>query len=429
MPLSHILRTLAGAALIASLFGCQTTDRDQPPPPDARRPTLKTQEQLASERSERLASGKEVATKSPDLRPTAEQPPVAAQPKPVLQPTPGAIQGDILMVDDVMLTAHEVLYPLWDDLVRLRRSQTRAGFQTQARETIGRETQRQIGTLLVYSEAMAQLEDEQKSMLGAYVNREVEAIQNREHGGSAARLHAHLAERGLTLDQLRGQIQRQMVVQQYTREKLFPKVRPTRGDLLTYYRRNIDKYSTPATRELRMIELPYAAFLPDGQAWSQASRQARAQAKLQARRQARAAHEALRERPFAEVAREFSRGLHVEDGGSYGPIGRPLQPPYDGVSGLIFDFEEGQYSEPIELEMGWFIVQCGAIQAATQTSFYDAQDEIREALMNERFARLSIAYILELAETATISSMDSFVYAAVQRADEVTAVLAQRDQE
>ena len=119
--------------------------------------------------------------------------------------------------------------------------------------------------------------------------------------------------------------------------------------------------------------------------------------------------------PSQAAAREYSLGVHAAEGGSWGQIGQPLQPPYDELSRRLFDFKEGQYSEPIETATGWYIVQCGRIEPATKTPFVEVQEEIRTELENQRFNQLAADYILRLAENATISDLDGFMDRAVER--------------
>ena len=75
-----------------------------------------------------------------------------------------------------------------------------------------------------------------------------------------------------------------------------------------------------------------------------------------------------------------------------------MRPPYEEASRRIFALGEGQYTEPIETETGWYIAQCGQIIPATKTPFADIQDEI-----------------YRLAEHATISDLQSFIDSAVER--------------
>lgn len=406
-----------GAAQLAIPAGCKSNE-PRPPPPNARRPVIKTEAELAAERAEQLDRGQVVATETPRIAGADPEPPPPRRvlPAPV-KPTPDAIQADILMVNDSALTVAEVLYPLWDEIEELRRAQTPANFRARLQRLIHREIQREVGSLLVYAEAMANLAEDRRSMVDAEVEKRVESIVAHDFGGSTARLVAHLTARGLTMEVFKELTARDMVVGSYSREKLMPQIQVRRDELLRYYRRNLSRYQTPEARELLLIELPFEKFLPRRQNWATAPKAARAAAKLAALRQARAAYEALAEQPFADVAREYGRGVHAADGGSWGMIGRPLQPPYDVTSRRIFEFEEGQYSEPIETETGWYIVKCGRIQAAHEESFAAVQDDIRRELMERRFTKLSVAYVLKLADNATISSLDTFIAAALKRAE------------
>lgn len=417
----HWLLHIGLGSAVAAL-GCHR-EQTHTPPPDARRPVLKSEAELAAERQAQIERGEIVETPAPAIQVADRVPTPRRRPVVPLDPYPGSIEGDILMVDNEVVTAVEVLLPLWPELLALRDSVPTRVFSDRARELIVRETQRQVGRLLVYAEAMRELKDEQRERLEAVVVRRTEDIISREFGGSSARMSEFLARRGLSEEQYRLALQRDMVVQQYTREKLLPKLQLTRSELLAYYEQNINEFSSPATRELRMIELPFAAYLPTGVSWDNASTGLRAQAKMQAMRQARAAHEALQQRPFAEVAQEYSRGLHAAEGGSWGHIGRPLQPPYRDVSQRIFEYTDGQTSEPLEIETGWVIVQCGAIRTATRREFVDVQTEISEELRERRFARLSTDYILDLAEDATISSLDRFVGTTLRRAEAILPTL------
>jgi peptidyl-prolyl cis-trans isomerase SurA len=417
-------RALCAAAAFCC-FGCQQL-RPSTPPPDVRRPEIKSEAQLAAEREERIRSGAVVPTSSPVILNAERAAAATRRAAAALEPTPGAIEADILLINDTALTVPEVLFPLRGYLEQLRTARTHAGFLEDARRAIRRSAQEAIGTILMYAEATAKLDDEQKKQIDAAVDKEVENLTARDYGGSLSRLKARLKDSGLTKEQWRENLKRDLVVRQYTRETLMPQVQIRRDELLAEYQRNLARYTTPPTRELLLIELPFEKFLADGRTWDRATPADRAQAKLKALRRAREAQAALAERPFEDVAREYSLGLHADEGGSWGPIGRPLQPPYDVVSKPVFEWAEGQVGAPVETDRGWYIAKCGHIEPVQQRPFVKVQEEIRADLMERRFQKLSMDAVLKLAEKATISSLDAFVTAAVDEADKRTAT-ASRD--
>jgi hypothetical protein len=400
--------------LTLSLTSCRSGGTDtSSPPPDARRPTLKSEAELAAERAERLHSGEVVATEAPLIETQPRPTPPPPRPDPI-RPRENSIRSDILMVNDSTLSVAELLYPLRDWIEQTRNTQTAQGFADQLRRHIRDHVRNEIGSLLVYEKAIAGLSEEKRTLLDQTVDRQIDKRVSREFGDSVARFESHLERYGLTMDQARAMLRRQMMVSSYTHELLSPQISIRRDELLAYYRNHAQRYSTEATRELLLIALPFEQFLPAGVTWETAADSARAQARLQAGRQARAAYEALAERDFREVAREYSRGVHAAEGGSWGQIGQPLRPPFEEASRRIFALEEGQYTEPIETETGWYIAQCGQIIPATKKAFADVQDEIRAELENERVVKLAADYIYRLAEHATISDLQSFIDSAVE---------------
>lgn len=370
---------------------------------------------MAAARQERIDSGQVVPADAPTLT-EAENitPPPQRLPLP-LKPAPGAIEAGILLVNDVVLTLPEVLYPLRERIAEACQSQSGEPLAQTVQRMLEVRTQQDVGAVLIHKEALARLSDPQRDVVADAIEREVHARISREFGDSSARFEHHLARCGLTLDQYRASLEREIVSRQYAREKLLPQIFVRRDELLTYYRRNLARYSSDETRELWMIEAPFEAFLPPGTDWSQAPENLRAQARLRAARHIHAAHEALANRPFEDVAREYSRGVHAAQGGLWGEIGRPLQPPYDQVTKLIFGYAAGQHSAAVETERGWCIARCGQITPATRQTFTQAQDDIRARLTEQKFERLSSAYMMRVAGNATVTGLDDFIRAGVRR--------------
>lgn len=415
MKLPCAILTTGAALLMFALASCRSNKADSsPPPPDTRRPVLRSEKELAAERTERIRSGEVVETEAPriETQPRSTPPPPPAP----IHPRQDSIRGDILMVDDSVLSVAELLYPMRGWIEQTRSAQTPQHFANQLRRRIAEQVRNEIGSLLVYEKALSEFPEERRELLDKTIEREINKRVSREFGDSAARFEAHLESYGLTMDQYRTTVERQMLISSYTHDLLTPQIHIRRDELLAYYRNHPARYSTEATRELLLIVVPFAEFLPAGVAWETASKEVRARAKLQALRRIRAAHQALAERDFSEVAREYSRGVHAAAGGSWGQIGQPLKPPYDEVSRRVFELEQGQYTEPIQAETGYYIGGCGEAIPATKAEFVDVQEEIRAELENERFTRLASDYIYRLAERATISDLEGFVDSAVERA-------------
>ena len=407
--------------LVCLLFGCQRGS-DQPPPPDARRPTIKSRAQLSAERNERIKAN-QVVPSNEAVRLAGESPatPPPQRRPPPIRPTAGAIQAEILLVNDSVLTLPEILYPLREQIAEARRTKTPRDFLETVRVLVQERTRQAFGGLLIHNQATANLSDPQRAVIDDGIEREVQRLISREFGDSTVRFENHLAKHGLTLKQYRTILERDLVAHQYTRERLLPSVSVRRDEILAQYRRNLGQYSSVETRELWMIDAPFDAFLPQGTTWSRAADGARAAAKKRAAEHIQTAYQALSEQPFDQVARKYSKEVHAALGGAWGNIGRPLQSPYDQISKLIFEFAEEQISEPIKTQRGWCIVKCGQIAPAQRVPFTDVQDELRQGLIEQKLARLSSQYMAKLAEQATISALEPFLNAAIRRvlADEL----------
>lgn len=406
--------------MLASLTGCSFWHHRSDPAATAqqRAPQLKSQRELSAERQARLARGEVKAQDPPRIAESGQPaaPSAPSHPTAPLVAGPGAIRGDVLQVNDAQLTVDEVLYPLWGEIDAAAAELSGRVLEAQIGDWVRGEVQLSVGSLLVYQQALGELDSQQISRLDKAVEEQVRVVVAQHFGDSMARFERDLAEHDMTLDAYRERIKRQLLVRSYTSERLKPKITIRRDELLNYYREHPDEFTEPQTRELRIIAAPFDAFLPEGVTWKSATRAQRLRAKLAAKRHIRAAAEALKHNNFADVARDLSRGPRASEGGSWGFIGRPLKPPYDVLSEPIFGYATGQTSAPIETDTGWYISGCGQIRGGKTYTFAESQDKIRSALIEKRFDRLASDYILRLADKATISNLRPFIDAAVKKA-------------
>lgn len=358
----------------------------------------------------RRALAESRAGRSGDVRPSGRR--RANGPRSV--PGPDAVQADVILVGDDVLTVDEVLYPLRDRLQAMHASGRTS--REQLTRLVTMQAQQELGTLLLYQEATKEFDDSQRGAVATYVEREVGNQIARAFGGSQAKFEKHLAEYGLTIAQYRDYFERWAVTQRYGRERFMPQVHVRRDELLAEFRKRQAQDQQEETRELWLIALPFAEFLPEGVGWDAAEPAVRAAAQATARAQAQAAVAQLSEQDFADVAREFSKGVMAVNGGNWGQIGRPLQPPLDEVSARVFKLDEGAHTEPIETETGVYIVGCGEIRRPERVTFADVQAEIKQELEDRRLGELSQRHMMALVEQASLSSLQDFINAAVRRA-------------
>lgn len=322
----------------------------------------------------------------------------------------------ILNVNGTELTAAEVLFPIRNQVAAIRANVPESEQRRVLENLIRTQTQQEVGTLLLYQEAAAEWPDAQHEQVDAIIDRRLRRFVAENFGGSQARFEKHLREYGLTLADYRRGAKRSAVAQNYAQEAFLPQVHVRREELVASYEALLAEHQGPALRELLMIEMPFEAFLPEGLSWETASQAEREAAQEAARRAAEAAEEALAEQPFEAVAAEHSRGLLASNGGNWGMIGKPLQPPREVASAAVFELAAGEISPIIETATAYCIVKCGAVDAPTPPTFAEAQDELRRKIRNRQAGALSEAYMTKLAAEATISSIDTFIAAATTAA-------------
>ena len=328
-------------------------------------------------------------------------------------PRIGGIGGDLLLVNRETLTAGDILYPLRKRLAAIRKAPDPRGALERA---VLQQTQEEVGAILLHDDAIESLNDAQREALDKIVTRELDTRISREFGGSRAKLDRHLAAHGMDFERYKAAIRRRMVVQNYAAEVFTPQLNPRRDELRSYFEARRSEFETPESRELLLIEAPFDQFLPEGASWDSASNMVQARARLAAKQNIDRAHEALARRSFADVAREMSRGPHAINGGLFGSIVQPLEPPYDEISRRVFDLPAGGHTGPIEGPAGWYLVGCGRIEPAKRPAFADVQDEIRDKFREDRLNQLASQHLTRLARRAYIEGLERFVISSVEMA-------------
>ena len=192
-----------------------------------------------------------------------------------------------------------------------------------------------------------------------------------------------------------------------------------RAELIGHYEQSVAEYTTPGARAVTAhTSALHRVFCPAAVRWEQAGDTARNQARQAARRQIQQAQAALsQQRSFEDIALEFSKGPMAVGGGDWGMIGKPLKPPLDAVTQRVFTMSENQVSGLIETETGCYLVKCGAVKRAVRPTFADVQNQgAREARRRAGVNALSNRHMAKLAMRASMSSLEDFIAAAIDRA-------------
>jgi hypothetical protein len=198
----------------------------------------------------------------------------------------------------------------------------------------------------------------------------------------------------------------------YLKERFRPLAEhPKRDELKRYYDAHIDAFTTEARAKMALIQLRFDAMLEGRR--STATSDQLAQAKEQARvRMAHALQELESGVPFASVARAYSDGIKRDAGGVWDEIGpNSLRRWYKPVVEKLFTMSPGETSGVIEGSGAFFIVRCLAITPEQRMSFEEAQPQIADRILDERYAEMQERYVRTLLSKAVIEGEPQFLRA------------------
>jgi peptidyl-prolyl cis-trans isomerase SurA len=248
-------------------------------------------------------------------------------------------------------------------------------------ENNARILQEAIDDLLLYQKA----QDLGLRLPPAYLNEVIDSIRKENNISTEAEMREALEREGLTLDELKRNIERSILRRQVLSRELEPKVVVSETELRAEYEaRKPEEYTRPATATLQEI------YVKDE------GGDARARAGELAAR-ARAGED------FASLARVHSGSPSRAAGGDLGRLARgELHPDLEAAA---FALEAGQVSDPIPSGDGYRILRLLEKTETSVVPFEEARDAIRDRLTQARFAKEYEAYVAELRQQATTELM------------------------
>ncbi len=203
------------------------------------------------------------------------------------------------------------------------------------------------------------------------------------------------SDEGMTLPDLRGVMERQMLVSQVRQVEILRRVSITDIEAREYYDAHLDEFTEPATVTLQEILIAVPA---EGGALNVAREN---QAKMVA--------EAARARvlagdDFGQVASEVSDAASKANGGLIGPI--ELSDLAESVRERIAALDVGAVGEVERTTAGYQILKLGSATEATPTPFDDVRESILDNVFNERRLQALDEYLNKLRDDAIIEWKD-----------------------
>jgi peptidyl-prolyl cis-trans isomerase C len=190
--------------------------------------------------------------------------------------------------------------------------------------------------------------------------------------GGADRVDQMLAPVGLTRDDFRNAVRRDLTIRTYVEQKITPAIAVSETDSRAFYDQNPQMFGGQDSVRVQHIILLAQAMDTDQQKKDR-------QARIEMIRQ-----RALDGDDFAALAREYSQDNSAPQGGDLGFFTRgSMVKPFEDAA---FSLKKGQISPVVETQFGVHVIKCTDKRPARAITYSDAKDRIDLMLKQQQLA-------------------------------------------
>jgi peptidyl-prolyl cis-trans isomerase SurA len=211
------------------------------------------------------------------------------------------------------------------------------------------------------------------SMSTEQFNSIVENIKKENKLEDEAAFQAALQSEGMTLADLRKQLEKTMIAQRVQQTEVMSKLQITDAELKMYYDSNKENFTTKPQLTLREI----LVSVPTSDRGVNVALEEEAKAKAEDVRKRLVAGE-----PFARLAADLSDSPSKANGGLIGPVTPDVLAPE--LQSAIEGLKPGDLTTPIRTSRGFQVIKIETLDAATIKPFEEARDEIADRIANEK---------------------------------------------
>ncbi len=188
---------------------------------------------------------------------------------------------------------------------------------------------------------------------------------------------AALKQEGMTLDDLRKNVERQMLIQRVQQDEVGSKLSITEEEARQYYLSHQTEFSEPTTVTLREILIEVPTTTQQGQAGVNVAKDDEVAQQAAAIRARITAGE-----DFARVAGEVSASPSKSNGGLIGPIA--VTEISESLQKLLQGMKPGDITQPIRIQRGYQILKLETMKVAGVQPFEAVRDLVAERVHAER---------------------------------------------
>jgi parvulin-like peptidyl-prolyl isomerase len=220
----------------------------------------------------------------------------------------------------------------------------------------------------------------------------VDTIRKQNKVDDDARFQALLKQEGLTMADLRRNIERSMLVQQVQRVDVNDKIAITDEETRAYYESHRQDFTTPA--EVTLREILIAVPASDRGVNVAEDEEARARAEDVRRR-------VIAGEPFPRMASDFSTAPSKANGGLIGPIATTELAP--AIRDLLAKMKVGDVTEVLRTSSGHHILKLESRTDAKVRTYEEARRDITDTVIDSKRRGELQQYLDRLREQATIT--------------------------
>lgn len=210
------------------------------------------------------------------------------------------------------------------------------------------------------------------------------------------KFQAALAQEGMTLDDLRKQVERGFLIQRVQQDEVGQKLTITEEEARQYYLGHKDEFVEPASVTLREIFIEIPTTTQGGEEGVKVGADDEAKKEAEAARARVAAGE-----DFGKVAAEVSDSASKANGGLIGPL--PLNDVSDELRKTLASMKPGDVTQPVRTAKGFQILKLETLKTAEAQPFESVRDLVadrvyaarQESEMRKFMARVRSQAIIE----------------------------------
>jgi hypothetical protein len=302
------------------------------------------------------------------------------------------VNGDAITVEDILKWSRP-------KLSQLAKEAPPEELRGQRIELLRAEVRARAERQVLSQEARVKLGAQGLERLEAFVDGRIREIVNQDHGGRESRYREWLATQGITPEEDRDRILREMLVVAYLQRTIGPKVtEPTRREIQRFHDEYVATQEAQRKRRMGLIDIPHGDRDVTGRRMSPRV------SLSDARGRAREALSRLRAgEEFANVAARYSQGINAPEGGDWGWVTREgVRPRWQPAVDRLYAMAEGAVSEILQTDDALFIVHCAEIEPIDIPSFEELQPKLIEAFKQQQYEMLTRERVSELFAKADV---------------------------